>query len=434
MQIRHWLMLMVFMPAIANADFLDSYQAGVVAFRDGKYEEALMYFNRAENQGINTPNLHYNLGATFYKTKRYDQAEKRFHKLTDLPEWKPLAFYNLGLIAEVRGNRDVAMDYYFKAYHSAGPSRIKQLAARKLDELEPAPTDNDAVRQWYGLLSASIGYDDNAVMMPDDTLAVRDKASDFFTDLYGFGGRYFQSDGFDRLRIDAGLYARLYAEESEFTCGSLFAGITRDKQYNTWNSRLGLWVNADFIEDHFYATTPTVRLVFNRRFEKLTLSLANSLSWVEAEKKYEYLTGVRNRVTAELGSRLYAAGVRAGYEAEYNNRRDLQADSDFFSYSPIRHRIYAGLDYAVTRNWTVNVRGEFRRSLYPDANTRLNQDGSVIRNKREDDRLVAALRGEYKITPETSIFAEYHHTDNDSNVFNYTYASNQILLGVQKSF
>jgi tetratricopeptide (TPR) repeat protein len=434
MQIRHWLMLMIFIPAIANADFIDSYQAGVAAFREGKYEEALMYFNRAENQGINTPNLHYNLGATFYKTKRYDQAEKRFQKLTDLPEWKPLAFYNLGLIAEVRGNRDAAMDYYFKTYHSAGPSRIKQLAARKLDELEPALTDDDVVRNWYGLLSTSIGYDDNAVMMPDDALAVRGKTSDFFTDLYGFGGRYLQRAGDDRLRIDAGLYARLYAEESEFTYGSLFAGITRDKQYNTWNSRLGLWVNADFIEDQFYAATPTIRLVFHRRFEELNLSLANSLSWVEAEKKYEYLTGVRNRVSAELGSRLYAAVVHAGYEAEYNNRRDLQTDSDFFSYSPIRHKIYAGLDYAVTQNWTVNVRGEFRRSLYPDADTRLNQDGSVIRNKREDDRLVAAFRGEYKITAKTNIFAEYHHTDNDSNVFNYTYTSNQILVGVQKAF
>ncbi len=434
---RHWLLLLILLvPAMAAATAPDWYQAGVDAFQEGKYKEALTFFKRAQSEGIDTPNLRYNIGAAYYKTGQYEAAGKEFQKLADYSEWRPLALYNLGLTAEARGDRKAAINHYNGAFAAAGDtSRIRQRAAQKLQVLEQAAADDAAVRDWYGLLSASVGYDDNAVLAPDNSLNRISKESDVFTDLYGFGGRYLKGNYDDGVRIDAGVYARLYAQEREFSYGTLFTGISKDNRYDAWRTRAGVAVNADFVEDHFYAATPALQLLLDHYRKDFRLRLANTFGWVEADNTYTYLTGVRNRTTAEINGPVSVLKLTTGYEFEYNNRRDLRMEGEFFSYSPLRHKIYAGIDYPVAKNWTVTLRGEFRRSMYPDANVQIDPaDGQVIRIKREDDRIAFSLRAEYQVTGTVDIFAQYDRTDNDSNLPAYTYTSNQIMLGCQKAF
>ena len=431
----HWLLLLLLVPAMAAANASDWYQAGVNAFQEGKYEEALTFFKRAQSEGIDTPNLHYNIGAAYYKSGQYEAAGNQFQKLTEDPEWKPLALYNLGLTAEARGDRKAAIDHYNGAFAAAADtSRIRQRAALKLQVLEETAAEDPAVRAWYGLLSASVGYDDNAVMAADDSLNLVSKKSDVFADLYGFGGRYLKGNYNDGVRIDAGGYARLYAQEGEFSYGTLFTGISRDKRYDTWRTRAGVAVNADFVEDHFYAATPTLQLVLDHYREDFRLRLSNTFGWVAADKTYTYLTGARNRTTAEISGPVSVLKLTTGYEFEYNNRRDLRMESEFFSYSPLRHRIYAGIDYPAAKNWTVSLRGEFRRSLYPEANVQIDTDGRGFRQKRVDDRIFLSVRGEYQVTDTGDIFAQYDRTDNDSNLQAYTYTTNQIMLGCRKAF
>jgi len=437
-RIRLWLLLLV-VPAVAAANASNYYQAGVKAFQEEKYEEALRFFKQAQSEGIDTPTLRYNIGSAYFRAGQYQEAGKQFQILAGHPDWSPLALYNLGLTAEARGDREAAIDYYKEAYHAAADtSRIKQRAALKLRELAPEAVDDTgddkADPHWYGLFSASMGYDDNAVLAPDNALYRVSKEGDAFTELYAFGGRYLKGNFNDGFRIHAGAYARLYANESEYSYGTLFTAINRDKRYDKWRTRAGLAFNADFIDDHFYATTPTLQLALDHYLKDLRLRLANTLGWVEAGSRYEYLTGLRNRTSAEIHSPIYAGNACTGYEFEYNRRRDLQTNSKFFSYSPLRHKAYVKIDYPLAPKWHISLRGEFRRSLYPDTNRQILADGSINRYKREDDRLSVSLQGEYNVTDTFDIFTEYSHTDNDSNDPSYSYTTNQIILGCRLAF
>ena len=433
-RIRCWLLLILFVPAIAAADGTEWYRAGIDAFQAEKYEDALSFFKQALSAGMDTPNLRYNLGASYYKTARYEAAEAQFQKLAQIPDWKPLALYNLGLTAEARGDREAAYHHYTSAYNVAAPdSRIYQRAALKCRELGPAAAD-ESVRRWYGLISISAGYDDNAVMSPDNNLSRVSKKSDVFTDLYAFGGRYLRGDYSDGLRVDAAAYARFYADVSDYNFGMLFAGATRDKRYDKWHTRAGLGVYADFEDNGFYAATPTLQLALDRSVKDLRLRLVNALGWVAAENAYNYLTGIRNRTAVELRSPLKNSSIYSGYEVEYNNRKDLKDEGYFFSYSPLRHKVHAGITYPVSRKWRFDLRGEFRRSIYPDANREFTENGTTVRYKREDDRLSLSLQGEYRVADRFDIFAEYRLTDNESNAAAYSYTTHQVLLGFRKTF
>ena len=90
-QIRQWLLIILLIPTMATANQPDYFQAGVKAFQEGKYEEAVSYFQQASEEGEDKPQLNYNLGAAYFKTGQYERSEKEFKKLTYLPGWQALA-------------------------------------------------------------------------------------------------------------------------------------------------------------------------------------------------------------------------------------------------------------------------------------------------------------------------------------------------------
>jgi len=431
-QISYWLLLILLIPVLTFADTSD-FNQGVGAFRKGEYEKALACFKRSEKKGLDTPNLHYNLGVVYYKLKRYHKAEQQFQKLTEKSDWNHLALYNLGLIAEARKNRKAATNYYSKVLDTEKTTKIKQLATMRLRALKKDRTKETAT--GHGFLSTSVGYDDNVLRKSDSASA--NKKSDIFAELYAIGSRYSQNDSGDRFQIDAGIYTYLCAEESECNYGMLFAGINHHQWfYHDWIANLGLLVNADFLNDQFYTSSPTIKfgVVRNLINLKLKLILTNALSWIEAEESYEYLTGINNRTTIEMSHRMHIGRILFGYIVEYNNRRDLERQEEFFSYSTLRHKVYTGIDYHVTPDWTAKLRGKFFKSIYPDANIQFDNTGTIIRNKRDDSRLMVSVRNEYEILKNMRVFIDYSHVNNESNFAYYVYKSNQIMLGFQKSF
>ncbi|MFP4667820.1 MAG: hypothetical protein ACLFMN_03400 [Desulfobacterales bacterium] len=78
--------------------------------------------------------------------------------------------------------------------------------------------------------------------------------------------------------------------------------------------------------------------------------------------------------------------------------------------------------------------GRYSKSLYPDENRMTDAEDSWIVDKREDDKLLVTLRGEYMLTESLDAFAEYTGTDNDSNLPGYGYESSRIMFGLQKFF
>ncbi len=412
------------MPAYGS----QAYQAGIKAFRQGSYEQALEYFRQAEANGLDSPGLVYNLGVTCYMLGNYREAAEQFQRLEDNPDWRHLTLYNLGLVAEAAGDRRAAIDYYSEARDAAGNSKIKQLASLKLRELRTKRPSLHPARQWYAMISAAAGYDDNAVLTDEDFDEIS-KKSDFFTELHGFGSFYISGNQNDGFRLDAGAFTRLYADETDYSFTSFSGGIIRQKFYTPWHTGFGLRTAAEFVEDELFSMTPALELSAERNFSDIfTLKLANRLSWIEARGRYDYLSGLENRLSAGILRRIKGGRVHTGIGFAYNDRDDLRTEQgEFFSYSPFRTEISAGMDYLVAPKYTLLLYCSYRKSLYPDKNTTEDK-------KRADDRIIISVRGEYELLENTDLFAEFTRTDNDSNFDGYSYESNRIMLGVQRFF
>ncbi|MDY6903302.1 MAG: tetratricopeptide repeat protein [Thermodesulfobacteriota bacterium] len=407
------------------------YQDGVAAFRAGNYQKALAGFEQARALGNQTPGLYYNLGVSFYKTGQYDKAAAAFLQLTGNPAWESLALYNLGLVAEAQGRRDDALAYYEAVGKKAENTRLAKIAAQKRNALlsETGPVGTE--RLWYGIVSVDAGYDDNAMLAPDDGIGVTSDAEDGFVELYAAAGGYLTGTWNNGVRLDGGVYTRGYSDETDYNAAVVFAGITRERQHRLWRTRAGLTVDADFDDDGHYATTPAVELALARDIATdYRINVYNTLYRIEARDTYTYLTGWRDRLGADVSRRVPAGEVTAGCEFEYNDRQDLLTEDEFFSYSPFRAEVHAEFDWRISPRWRLLLSGAFRKSIYPDANRQVNADGSITLDEREDDRWNSVLRGEYRLADHVDLFGEYRHTDNDSNFSRYAYTSNQIMMGL----
>lgn len=428
-----FLLLMLLLLALSPvfADDSTPYQRGIKEFKEGNYEKALACFQQARAQGTQTPGLYYNIGVCFYKTRQYDQATDAFLRLTGNPEWEPLALYNLGLVAEAQGRLDKAADYYEAAGEKAENARLAVLATRKRAALLTDTGMTADEKLWYGIVSTGAGYDDNAVLAPDDGLEDTDEEGDGFAEFYAAGGGCLAGDWNNGTRLDIGVYARGYADETDYNAAVLFADISRNRRYGRWQTRAGIVVDAEFDDDGHYATTPALELSLARDIaENYRFRAHNTLYRIEAHDTYAYLTGWRDRAGAEVSRRIPVGWVTAGCEFEYNDREDLQTADEFFSYSPFRAEINAEFDWRISRQWRLLTNGSFRTSMYPDANRQVNIDGSMRVEERRDDRWSASVRGEYRLTDRLDLFGEYRHTDNDSNLSRYAYTSKQIMMGL----
>lgn len=412
----------------------DDYQTAMQAFKEGNYTKAERYFSRAEEAGMKSDKLKYNLGATYYKLGDYRQSRQYFQQLVGNPEWGALAQYNLGLLAEAEGDDRAAEQRYADAYDAASSPNVRRLAVNKLRQYRPVQGMSTEDKKWRGLLSASVGYNDNANLAPDTIQNNIGEEGDAFTELLGVGSYYLKGDYSDGYRLDIGGYSRLYLDESDFNYSALFAGISRDKQWNQWHTQMGLRFNTSLIDDDYYASRGTFRLIGDRELGKIDLRLRNDLSIIEADSNFDYVSGFSNRSTIEISRNINRSEFSAGYSFEYNDRDDLRRGNEFFSYSPYRNDFFAEVEYQLAPKWIVELRGEYQKSLYQDDNREIAADGTVQQDERDDDRITLSLRGDYEFARDLTAFAEYRYIDNSSNFERYEYDSNEIMIGIQKRF
>ena len=72
-------------PITAQAAASDEFEAGMRAFKQQDYRQALYHFTRAEKAGMRDARLHYNLGAVFYRLEQYAESRAYFEKLQNHP-------------------------------------------------------------------------------------------------------------------------------------------------------------------------------------------------------------------------------------------------------------------------------------------------------------------------------------------------------------
>ena len=425
------LSLVLWQPVRAAADGAQAAEQGVAAFRAGDYQAALRSFLDALGAGLDTPGLHYNLGATYYRLQRYPEAEREFQALAPDPKWAPLAHYNLGLTAQRAGRPQQAMEYFGEAHRATTDPNLRALAATALERLGGAPPSPET----SAVISLAGGYDSNATLSPDAATVGVSHQGDRFVEALAVASHRLAGNSARGWVAHGGLVLRKYGDLSQFDVRGSRAGLS----YETDSGRVQTDVGAYF--DTAY--------IGGDRLEQVA-SLDAQASWrphsggelrgryrfrhIAGGGGFEYLDGRQQRLSVDAGFTLASALLRFGYELELNHRRDLQQGSEFLSASPTRQSLFASVALRNLAGWRTDARGEYRVSSYRDPD--LIDAGpplGILEITRRDRRYGFALRADRRLSAPWRLFIDYSYYRNESNLDAYDYSRQQLMAGIEAS-
>ncbi|MGL4987806.1 MAG: tetratricopeptide repeat protein [Cetobacterium sp.] len=89
--------------------------SGIEALNRKSYNEALIFFNKAENGSTNSSELGFYRGKTYFLMNNFDKALIEFNKVTGNDENTSELYYSLGVIYHKKGEIEKAKDYLRKS-------------------------------------------------------------------------------------------------------------------------------------------------------------------------------------------------------------------------------------------------------------------------------------------------------------------------------
>ncbi|HUR41796.1 MAG TPA: tetratricopeptide repeat protein, partial [Verrucomicrobiae bacterium] len=172
-------------PALAAPSARNAFDAGIKAYRAGKYPQAVDHFLAARNRGMKDSNLDFNLGLAYYRANKPTQARELLSRVRADLRYTAVADYHLGLIAAQQGERELAY-YYLESVQALAPTEdMRNLASielRRLDDvpLEAGPTTPDVEfpgASYYARLAA--GFDSNPELESGTQDVVTDESAGY---------------------------------------------------------------------------------------------------------------------------------------------------------------------------------------------------------------------------------------------------------------
>lgn len=139
---------------VGNAFGIGDIERGNRYYREGRYQEAVREYRKALDSGVNTPELHYNLGTALLQLGRFDEADPHLRTAvrSDNRELRQRAYYNLGNRALLPGRQagegaSELLDAAIASYRQAlrlDPSDVDakwnlELAIREQEQQSQAP-------------------------------------------------------------------------------------------------------------------------------------------------------------------------------------------------------------------------------------------------------------------------------------------------------
>jgi len=418
-------------PVRAAADGAQAAEQGVTAFRAGDYQAALQSFLDALQAGLDTPGLHYNLGATYYRLQRYPEAEREFQALAPDPKWAPLAHYNLGLTAQRAGRPQQAMEYFDQAHRTTTDPNLRALAATAFERLRGAPPSPQA----GAVISLSGGYDSNATLSPDAATGGVSHQGDRFVEALAAATHLLAGNTERGWVAHGSLVLRKYADLHQFDVAVSRAGLSHERYWGRLQTSVGAYFDTAYIGGDRLEQGTSLDVQASSRLESGgELRGRYQFGHIAGGSGFEYLDGRQQRLSAEAGVALASALVRAGYQLELNHRRDLQQGSEFLSASPTRHALFASVALRNLAGWRTDARGEYRVSRYRDPD--LIDAGlplGILEVTRRDRRYGFGLRAERRLSAPWRLFIDYSYYRNESNLDTYDYSRGQLMAGIEAS-
>jgi len=424
------LSLVPWQPVRAAADGAQAAEQGVAAFRAGDYQAALRSFLGALEAGLDTPGLHYNLGATYYRLQRYPEAEREFQALAPDPKWAPLAHYNLGLTAQRVGRPQRAMEYFEQAHRTTTDPNLRALAATALERLGGAPPSPET----SAVVSLAGGYDSNATLSPDAAAVGVSHQGDRFVEAVAAASHRLAGNSERGWVAHGSLIVRKYADLSQFDVAGSRAGLSRERDSGRVQTGVGAYFDTAYIGGDRLERVASADAQASWRLDAGgELRGRYQFRRIAGGGGFEYLDGWEQRLSADAGVTLASALLRTGYQLELNHRRGLQQGSEFVSVSPTRHSFFASVALRNVSGWQADVRGEYRVSRYRDPNLIDAGPLGILEVTRRDERYGFALRANRRLTAPWRAFIDYGYYRNGSNLDIYDYSRHQLMAGIEAS-
>jgi TolA-binding protein len=122
-----------------------NYKAAMKAFSQGKYKISIEFFNKLIKQ--NPPNflednIHFGLGSSYFRLKKYSQAKKHFQKILDdfqMGDKRFNSYVMLGIIHNLQGEKSRALYLLDEAFNNNPPERMKPLISSIIKNISEEP-------------------------------------------------------------------------------------------------------------------------------------------------------------------------------------------------------------------------------------------------------------------------------------------------------
>ncbi len=401
-------------PVSAN-ETSDAWTAGQQAFAQQDYLLALAHFEKVRDTGQSGPAIHYNIGVCQYKLQDYSEAGQTFALLnSEYPKMRPLAQYNLGLVALKQSNPEAAINHFRDSYYSSTDE--PKLRAMSSTMLRRIIDEHVPPKSWLRTFAIRGGYDDNATLQDEPALAAGVTADSPFVEISGtLRGPFNTRNGF---RLDGGFFLLSYSDADEFDQTTVQLGGLYDWHRSDWGVQFGAHASTTTLGGDSYGSSTRLSSHVSRKLSATgTLSLRYRYDDISAgDAIFAGVDGSRQRV--ELRYRWYSDGrsLNLSYTSETNDRLDP-------SVSPDRNQFRLKYRYVPENGWGFGLGAAMRSSDYGD-----------LEIPRDED--LVTLKAEILLSVKSGwqYFGQVAFSDNDSTDPVFSYTRTRISIGAFKLF
>jgi len=423
-------LLALSVPAHAQTDAASAaFRDGVTAAHGGDYEQALRHFEAARAAGMNTPQLHFNLGVSYHQTGNPEAARRAFREAARSPELAGPARYQIGIVALDEGDTEAARQAFLEAQEVAQTERLQEAIRRQLAALDAPPTPHTP-RRGRAFVALEGGYDSNVVKTDDALRTTTDNA--MFTDLLGWGQYRLTPPHAADIRISGTLNARIHPGESDADLLYVQASPTWHTRAGEWRTRLGLQADEFRLNSHRVERTAGVVAGANRAFPEIgQLRTRLRLNRTSGGSGFDHLDGYSHDLRIALHRVQDAFPWYLRYDLIHEDRDDIHnPDGTFQSASPVRHGITAGIRPVLEGGTRLEFIAGWRVSRYRDSD--ILATGERIR--REDTRLRLEAGVLHSLTGDWNATGRIQFLDNRSNRDDFEYDRLQVSIGLERAF
>jgi len=356
------------------------------------------------------PAVHYNIGVAAFRSGALDRAERAFREVARTPAMAALAHYNLGLVSMQRGDQKAARREFDIAARDAGDERLAALAARRLEELPPAPPP--VAWSLYGRTGA--GYDDNVALRSESIDSSGSGEADAFAELLLSASSSFAGD----WRADAAVALLNYGDLDEFDQGAFSLGAARGFDPGGWYIEPGIYANYLTLGGDVYEQSAMASVRASRKFSGgRRLQTWLGITAVDGEGDYSGLSGSRANLAVRYEWSWQAWSFAALARAEDN-------DSDDAVFATSWAELGASAEWSLSTRWSFTAAAAQRRIRHP---AQPDIDIEAWQDRRGTYRLGAIA----KYWKQGQLFIRYEHERNASPIESYEYKRNWVAASIE---